>query len=459
MLRNIIDRRKLIDIDKFKQNYPVYSRLLGEGFWGLTGKIIVMMLSVLMNSMLARLFSPDDMGDFIFILSLVSSGVVVAKMGLGPTSVRMVAAGLGLQAWGKVRQSIIDITKFGISSGLLIFLVFGIIGGLLGIARELVWVVALLIMVLAYQELVSNFLRGFHDIRSVVFLKGARIGGIITYVIVILYLLFVLIFGDHISVNKIIVSIICAGVTSIIWGSRVLRKYIIHLGNEGVISSSPLNLKILTDSIPILASTILALIISQSSIWLLKYFLPSSEIAIYGIASQVVTMASIQFGIISFVLSPTVAELYAQGKKNKLEKLQRRVATLGSSITLVFILIIILAGKDLLGFIYGDFYRASFPMLIILSVGYFIQVLTGSSGSVLLMSGNQNIMLKISLISSLFTVVLAWFLIIQFGSIGASIGTTVGIITSELLMLFSVRKKLGIWTHFTFRVFRFKLKI
>jgi O-antigen/teichoic acid export membrane protein len=69
-----------------------------------------------------------------------------------------------------------------------------------------------------------------------------------------------------------------------------------------------------------------------------------------------------------------------------------------------------------------------------------------------MMTGHQVAMMKISILCGVISVALAFFLVPRFGGPGAAASVSTALILQNLLMLFAVRRYLGIRTQIDIRL-------
>ena len=94
---------------------------------------------------------------------------------------------------------------------------------------------------------------------------------------------------------------------------------------------------------------------------------------------------------------------------------------------------------------FGEGYERGSLLLLIMSLGQFVNVATGSVGYLLTMSGHEKDFRRVTLFAGPLTVILSYLLIIQYDSLGAAIATAIGLSLQNIGALFMVRKRLGFW--------------
>ena len=96
----------------------------------------------------------------------------------------------------------------------------------------------------------------------------------------------------------------------------------------------------------------------------------------------------------------------------------------------------------LLGF-FGAEYRQASLILQILVIGQFINVITGSVGFLLNMSGHEKDMRNVVFFSGPLSLGLGFFLTPIYGTTGAAIATAIALASQNLIAVYMVKKRLG----------------
>jgi O-antigen/teichoic acid export membrane protein len=182
-------------------------------------------------------------------------------------------------------------------------------------------------------------------------------------------------------------------------------------------------------------------------------FRPLSDVALYGAASRLVFFLATPFIIVSQVVPPIVAELYAQGRKRELQHSLRMVATLAGIPATVVLLAFLFWGGPIMGGLFGRPFREGAAVLAILSLARLVAVYTGSCGVALMMTGHQREMMNLSIFAAVLSVGGELLVARRFGIVGVAAATASAQVVQNVLMLVSARRHVGIWTHveFSFR--------
>lgn len=208
---------------------------------------------------------------------------------------------------------------------------------------------------------------------------------------------------------------------------------------------------VLDIGLPLMASGLAIYLLTQADLWIAGMFTPGSDVALYGASVRLGALLYMPLLISNTLLPPFIAEMYSQGKVDKLQ----HVVRLSSSLSTVFASIILIAfvffGKAILGMAYGDYYRQAYVLLILIGTGQFINVWSGSGVIVLVNTGHAKSVMSITFTSGLLILSGSLLLVGTFGITGIVVATNIVIAGQALFTLFWVRGKTGLWTHAGFR--------
>jgi O-antigen/teichoic acid export membrane protein len=200
---------------------------------------------------------------------------------------------------------------------------------------------------------------------------------------------------------------------------------------------------LMTLSTPFFWVSILHLLNGSLDIVMLGIWHESSVVGIYGIANRVVALTGLLFTVVESVVAPKFSALYSQGRMHEIQIIANRslliLLILGLPVLLIFFLF---AGKILA--IFGEQFIAAAPILKILAVGQFVNVVTGTVGYLLMMTGHEKILRNNIFFSALLNISLNVLLVPKFGGIGAAIATASTLAFHNLACLYFTGKKLNI---------------
>lgn len=248
-------------------------------------------------------------------------------------------------------------------------------------------------------------------------------------------------FQKEISLEILIwINVLVIGITMII-PLGICRKVLAHKLKKVI---PEYNFKgWLTTSFTFFIADILYNCNSRVSIFLLGIFQSKHDVGIFNISLRISEVISFALVIVNFVLSPIIASLYANGEIERLQNLITRSARIILMIGSVLTLGIILFRHQILS-IFGVDFLVGQHALIIFCIGQFVNILCGSVGLLLLMTGNQRFSIYSLAGGTTINIILNLVLTPRYGITGAAIASTSSLIVWNFMMYFFVRRRLGI---------------
>lgn len=192
---------------------------------------------------------------------------------------------------------------------------------------------------------------------------------------------------------------------------------------------------------------------SVLSILVAGWLLNDEGLGLFKTSQQTAILISFILIVINAIFPPRFASLHREGKILALGRLARQGALLGVTIALPLLLVCLLVPGWVLG-LFGDEFSQAAPLLRIIALAQLINVATGSVGFLLNMTGHEALMRNIALICNAIGLSMFFVLIPPFGPLGAAMALAFVLITQNLVALYFVWRKLGIWTLPTPNVLR-----
>jgi O-antigen/teichoic acid export membrane protein len=422
--------------------------------WAFAGKASTALLTLAVNAFITRLLTPDEVGTYFLMLSLVTVLSLITLTGINKAIVRLISES---QARKTPRHtlSIIRSSYFivGITTLLVLTLFMSGIGKWISqvifsnsLGSSLIMLTAIWIVANTCSILLAETFRGFHDIRH-----ASIFDGLMDSLIFAILLSGLLVYHGTGSLDMVVWLAIAANSVNLIVASIFLRKKLDKTGiASGPEQANPS--EILAIAWPMCASGVTIAMLGQADLWVMGIFWEQHDVGVYGAVKRLVALVTISLLITNAVIPPLIAELNAHSKKDVLENTLRATTTVAAIPALFVLGVFALFADRILATVYGEFYAAGSAILLILSLGQLVNVWCGSCGNVLMMTGHQVLMLKISMISGILAVLLALLLAPEYGGTGVAGSMSTGIMLQNILMLLAVRRHLGIWTHLDTRL-------
>jgi len=419
-------------------------RLSQGSFWVLIGKLLTSCLGFVVTLLLAQLLTPKEVGQYFLLFSLVSIMTTLALFGLPTTVVKLISESLALNLPRNAKyivKLICYISAINISFTLVIIAIFFTF-----ITEHLAFALEVLVIILAvawltlfsFQQILAEIYRGYQKL-----IHATLFSGLFTSMATSLTLFIFWLVNLDTELKDVMLITVVSILISVLVSASILWKKLnpIPEQKENITIAS-----ISSVAWPIGVTSLLLLLISQADLWLVGIFLSSEDVAIYGMMSRLIIFSSLPLLVVNSVISPIIPELFSLSKLKILEKTVRLSATVAILPSVLFFIIIISVGEELLSFFWGESYIEGVEVLIILSIGQLVNVMAGSCGLTLMHTGHQKLMMYITTITGVLTILLSLKLVHSDGINGVAMASATGLITQNLLMLCATRYKVGIWT-------------
>ncbi|MBI5611891.1 MAG: oligosaccharide flippase family protein [Gammaproteobacteria bacterium] len=396
--------------------------------------------------LLARLLAPAEYGAYFLAMSVVLFGAMLASLGLNQAAVRFVAEAIGLNQEARARVLLLRILKLGLIGSLTVAAGYFLVGEpLLALFLDVpalfavTGLVALWIAVSAFQRLIAEGLRGFHDIRNATLFGGFLSGALTVGALGVSWGMQ----GEAHLAGVLAIVVIATAASALLGGWRLGRRVMAL-----PVAKLPVgNREILHVAWPLLLTNLAVFVLTQVDLWILAAFRPAEEVARYGAASRLALVTMVVTSVLYAVLPPIIARQHARHEKHQLQRILRAGATFTSLVSLPVFLAFVIAPQWLLALVYGDYYADASAVLALLATGLFVNVITGMRGNVLMMTGNERIELQISLVGGAINIALCLVGAHYGGMLGVALAAMSAMVIQCLIEEVAVRRVLGIWTH------------
>ncbi len=424
--------------------------------WVFAGRMAASFLGLVVYAALAHILKHRELGAYFLVLNVVMIGSTIGEMGLDRTVVRFLAASMATGDLGRARRTVRNVLLLGSIGSLVSAAVFvlglgtllshhllhsPLLGGVLVLAGA--WLVAS-----ALQGLLAETLRGFQN-----FGLATLFGGLLVNAFSLIVFGGAWLWDTHPSLAWVVVSTVSLTSGSCLVAGLVVRRRVRALGPAG---DSPMT-EILAVSWPLLITSIASFMVGTGvDLWVVGAYGNQADVAVYGAASRLALLLATPFLIVGQVVPPIIAELHAGGKRHQLERSVRAVSTVATLPALLVMGVFVVAGGTIMGLVYGSYYARGAAVLAVLSGARVFAVATGSSGTALMMTGHQRMMMGITVTTGFLSVGAELVLVHPFGMIGVAIATATAQVLQNSLQLVFAKQRLGIWTHARFSLKPFK---
>ncbi|MCK8043307.1 oligosaccharide flippase family protein [Shewanella sp. 1CM18E] len=165
----------------------------------------------------------------------------------------------------------------------------------------------------------------------------------------------------------------------------------------------------------------------------------NSDVGIYNVILRFALPFSITLIAISSIYSSKFAIMNSNSDRLGVKRLYKKLTRVSFYIGIIYFVIIIFFGNELLLF-FGEQYSAGFIPLIIIAFGNFILLATGPSAIVLMMCGYEGMYKNLLLVSGCFNIAVSILFVSYYGLLGAAISTMLSLVFKNIVSYFLVYK-------------------
>tara|TARA_Y100000588_G_C14278042_1_gene935392 strand:+ start:1312 stop:2502 length:1191 start_codon:yes stop_codon:yes gene_type:complete len=186
--------------------------------------------------------------------------------------------------------------------------------------------------------------------------------------------------------------------------------------------------------------SILNIIMNSMDMLMLGIFESHETVAEYGIANKLVLISSVLLISINGILGPKFSLLWHEKKVSRLKLEFIKSAKGMAIISIAVFFLFFVFGNFILEFLYGENYKNSYDLLVILAFGQSIVLATGPVAYLLMMTNYKHVHQRSMIISVGVNFVFNLFLIPAFGAIGAAVATSLGLIIKNVYSFWALLK-------------------
>lgn len=194
--------------------------------------------------------------------------------------------------------------------------------------------------------------------------------------------------------------------------------------------------------IPLCITTVMVVTTPLASQLIAGVWMSAKDIAYLAVAQRTANLVSFVLIAANLVVAPHYAALYHQGRHEDLRRLALQTVRFMGLFALPVTLGLCLMPERVMG-LFGSEYRRAASLLVILATGQLFNVMSGSVGYLLTMSGHERDMQAVVLVTGPFAVLVALVLIPFFGVTGAAVATALAVAAQNLGAVWCVRRRLG----------------
>lgn len=388
------------------------------------GTIIGMILGFLQRVLIARHYSQAEYGIFSLTFVLLNIFAVLATLGLQEGTPRQIAYYKGKGDMKKVKGIVISSIELSIIAGIIFSLI--LFWGSRFMSTELfheemlsttLKIIAIALPFFILVNIFTAVARGFNDVRPRVYFQNI-LRNVLFIVLLIIITWLGLSFLEVIYAFSFSIIISC-----ILLAFYITRKIFLSITKEKDYSVFSMRKELLFFSFPLLAVTMLNMIMNWTDTLMLGYFKSSSVVGLYNAAFPLAQLIPVALTSAGFLYVPVASELHSKDRLKEIKRTYQVLTKWIFSFTFPMFFILFLFPETVLRVIFGVNYVAANLALRILCLGFMFHTFLGLNGLTIMAMGKTRFLMLASLIAAIINVILNITLIPKFSIKGAAIAS------------------------------------
>ena len=195
--------------------------------------------------------------------------------------------------------------------------------------------------------------------------------------------------------------------------------------------------------------TIMLQVVQWSSPLIVGILMPPEDLAVYSSAQRVSLLASFVMVAVNIIVVPKLSIAFSSNN-NKLNGLVKKASATNVLLGTPLLIVVLCFSSEIMS-LFGSSYVSGANILIIMSIGQFINLVTGPVADLLYMTKNEAYMRNVVIITGLLSIILSIILTHYFGMSGAAYATALTVTIQNLLASYYASKCCGFNTLNIFR--------
>ena len=396
-------------------------------------------IAFIFQIVLGRVLNPELYGEYTMYLTYSTVFSIITIMGMDRNLIREVARyeGDGTKEKSFLRFS----AQISLLITILVAVILLLIRGFIGFSNYGLLLLLSMIAIRSMIAILDGFLQGKGSV-----LKATLLNSVINNILkMVLFIVFV--FLNIESLNAAILSFVLSEIVTIILRITHISKGFRKTTISNLILSPEEKGTFIKYSLTVALTSGIGLMLQNIDKIMISAYLDLNRVGIYKVAQNYVNLVSV-FVTPFIAFWPVISKLYNENKIRQIEREMKRIVRIVTYLVIPMFFIFLFLGNDLLA-IFGEAYvtEEAELVLIILSVSFLIDGVSGPIGSILTMTKYAKLALYNNLASLLINISLNLVLIGSFGIVGVAIATGISIIVNNLISIIQVKFLLGIFSY------------
>lgn len=378
-------------------------------------------VATLIAALLARVLGSTTYGDYIFVITIISTVVIPVQFGVSQLIIRETAKPLFKEAFHYWALRIVLTWTFFGSVALTIFL-FLLDNPLERQLKHLAPVAIITFCVIIAMYFFAGILAGQKRTeREQLYQNILRP----TAFLVALAVILIVMGRDEITAQQTLVAYLFSVLIVVVMLLVSLRK---HIWLSRKAAPVEIQMKWLWSGLYFIAIGGIDVLLQSVDILMLGTIANSEDVAVYRIGAVMAGLLSLPLSAASTHAMPRIAAAVGPEEVARMQRSCIQLARVSFAVTMLTLLSAFGLGRPVIELLFGAEYSGSFEIMLVLGVASVFNVMLGLNRLVLTSQGHERVVFRVLGWSSVINVALNAVLIMQYGAVGAAVATTVSVI-------------------------------
>lgn len=402
--------------------------------WSFISLAVASFMHLLLRIMLGKKLGPSGLGLYTLTFTIYLFGMQFAAFGIGSALTKYIAEYYDYLPKIKefISAGIIGSVLSGSLMGLLLYLLSGLISIHFFNSPEMVnllKITAFCFPFIAMQKAVLGALNGFQKMKLYAIVS-------VIHSISIMTLSIFLVMRLDMNVKGAIIGFVAPTIVIGLLSLTLVKEYFTPKSTVFITT-----LKEVTwfGFYVVLANSI-GLINTQIDSLMIGYFMDKTEVGYYAVAVTLVEGLTLISGSVQNISYATISNYYGRKNYKNIVNYIKSCLLKVSAVTAFSSFILILFGQSIIEILFSKDFLLAYSPLLILLVGYSINVPISSINGTLQSIGKVTLVFRISLLCAIINTLLNFLLIPEYGINGAATATSISLILVSLLKASFIKK-------------------
>ena len=394
----------------------------------------------LMTVVITRTLSVEESGLFLLGFAICSAVGMLCSLGLTTAFIRFIGGYHAEDNWSVIKgvfnKGLITVLMASIVVAFIIFTCSAFISNNLfdkPLFENVLMAMAFAIPCFAIYQLVAFAFQGLHKPVISILLQNISNQALVVIALLIASAFLVDLTATLVAIVFTSAAFITVIIALIKWFSNKNLAIIADYSQTSALAAS---------AKPLFLMMLMGMLVQYSGQIISGVYLSASDVAYFSVAQRISMLTSFVLIAVNLVAAPRFAASAKLGKTEELRTTSLFCSRIMIIIATPVVVFMFFFAEFLMG-LFGEEYVQAAHLLQILIVGQFINVITGSVGYLLNMSGHEKDMRNVVFFSGPLALGLGLFLTPIYGATGAAVATAIALASQNLIAVYMVKKRLG----------------